>query len=314
MAVKVSIIVPVYNVEKYLRKCLDSLVNQTLKDIEIICINDGTKDNSVEIINEYVKKCPNIILINQENQGLGMARNNAMKHAKGDYIAFVDSDDWVDTDMYEVLYNKAIETDADIVECDYRMVFENSTKIKNRTLFGSLHTWKKFPIVCGKIFDWKYVKTQVFNGLRCMVWNRLYKRSLIFDNNLTFPDGKCEDYPFSLDAVLSAKSIVYCHKTLYNYLIRFGSLSIREDSVQENKEDDDKIYKARILKILDKHGLNDELLGIYEKVAKHQGKNSFLENIFSCKTSIINGKNLKRITIFGITFHINKKIRSGHSF
>ena len=136
MTIKVSVIVPVYNVEKYLRQCLDSLVNQTLKDIEIICINDGTKDNSVEIINEYVKKCPNIILINQENQGLGMARNNAMKHAKGDYIAFVDSDDWVDTDMYEVLYNKAIETDADIVECDYRMVFENSTKIKNRTLFG----------------------------------------------------------------------------------------------------------------------------------------------------------------------------------
>lgn len=307
MTIKVSVIVPVYNVEKYLRQCLDSLVNQTLKEIEIICINDGTKDNSVEIINEYVKKCPNIILINQENQGLGMARNNAMKYAKGDYIAFVDSDDWIDLDMYEVLYNKAIKTNADIVECDYRMVFENSTKVKNRTLFGSLHTWKKFPIACGKIFDWKYVKDDIFDGLRCMVWNRLYKRSLIFDNNLTFPDGKCEDYPFSLDAVLSAKSIVYCHKTLYNYLIRFGSLSIREDSVQENKEDDDKIYKARILKILDKHGLNDELLGIYEKVAKHQGKNSFLENIFSCKTSIINGKNLKRITIFGITFHINKK-------
>ena len=307
MAVKVSIIVPVYNVEKYLRKCLDSLVNQTLKDIEIICINDGTKDNSVEIIDEYVKKYSNVLLINQENQGLGMARNNAMKYAKGDYIAFVDSDDWIDLDMYEVLYNKAIKTNADIVECDYRMVFEDSTKVKNRTLFGSLHTWKKFPITCGKIFDWKYVKDDIFDGLRCMVWNRLYKRSLIFDNNLTFPDGKCEDYPFSLDAVLSAKSIVYCHKTLYNYLIRFGSLSIREDSVQENKEDDDKIYKARILKILDKHGLNDELLGIYEKVAKHQGKNSFLENIFSCKTSIINGKNLKRITIFGITFHINKK-------
>ena len=307
MVVKISVIVPIYNVEKYLRKCLDSLVNQTLKDIEIICINDGTKDNSVEIIDEYVKKYSNILLINQENQGLGMARNNAMKYAKGDYIAFVDSDDWIDLDMYEVLYNKAIKTNADIVECDYRMVFENSTKVKNRTLFGSLHTWKKFPIACGKIFDWKYVKDDIFDGLRCMVWNRLYKRSLIFDNNLTFPDGKCEDYPFSLDAVLSAKSIVYCHKTLYNYLIRFGSLSIREDSVQENKEDDDKIYKARILKILDKHGLNDELLGIYEKVAKHQGKNSFLENIFSCKTSIINGKNLKRITIFGITFHINKK-------
>ena len=95
MVVKVSIIVPVYNVEKYLRKCLDSLVNQTLKDIEIICINDGTKDNSVEIIDEYVKKYSNVLLINQENQGLGMARNNAMKYAKGDYIAFVDSDDWI---------------------------------------------------------------------------------------------------------------------------------------------------------------------------------------------------------------------------
>ena len=190
MGIKVSVIVPIYNVEKYLRKCLDSLVNQTLKDIEIICINDGTKDNSVNIVNEYLQKYPNVILINQENQGLGMARNNAMKHAKGDYIAFVDSDDWVDLNMYEVLYNKAIETNADIVECDYRMVFENSTKIKNRTLFGSLHTWKKFPIVCGKVFDWKFVKKELFDGLRCMVWNRLYKRRLIFDTHLTFPKGK----------------------------------------------------------------------------------------------------------------------------
>ena len=307
MTIKVSVIVPVYNVEKYLRQCLDSLVNQTLKDIEIICINDGSTDDSLKVLQEYASEHLNVVVIDQENQGVSIARNNGINKAQGDYICFVDPDDWVEPDMFKILYEKAVKTGVDIVECDYKMVFENSTKIKNRTLFGSLHTWKKFPIACGKIFDWKYVKTQVFNGLRCMVWNRLYKRSLIFDNNLTFPDGKCEDYPFSLDAVLSAKSIVYCHKTLYNYLIRFGSLSIREDSVQENKEDDDKIYKARILKILDKHGLNDELLGIYEKVAKHQGKNSFLENIFSCKTSIINGKNLKRITIFGITFYINKK-------
>ncbi len=275
MGIKVSVIVPIYNVEKYLRKCLDSLVNQTLKDIEIICINDGTKDNSVDIVNEYLQKYPNVILINQENQGLGMARNNAMKHAKGDYIAFVDSDDWVDLNMYEVLYNKAIETNADIVECDYRMVFENSTKIKNRTLFGSLHTWKKFPIVCGKVFDWKFVKKELFDGLRCMVWNRLYKRSLIFDNNLAFPKGKCEDYPFSLDAVLSAKSIVYCPKTLYNYLIRFGSLSIREDTLQEDKKKEDRIYRTRVLRILKKHNLTKELLGLYKKTLSRYGKNSF---------------------------------------
>ena len=307
VGIKVSVIVPIYNVEKYLRKCLDSLVNQTLKDIEIICINDGTKDNSVDIVNEYLQKYPNVILINQENQGLGMARNNAMKHAKGDYIAFVDSDDWVDLNMYEVLYNKAIETNADIVECDYRMVFENSTKIKNRSLFGSLHTWKNFPIVCGKVFDWKFVKKQLFDGLRRMVWNRLYKRSLIFDNNLAFPKGKCEDYPFSLDAVLSAKSIVYCPKTLYNYLIRFGSLSIREDTLQEDKKKEDRIYRTRVLRILKKHNLTKELLGLYKKTLSRYGKNSFFENIFSCKTSILNGKNLKRITILGITFHIGRK-------
>ena len=305
MTIKVSVIVPVYNVEKYLRQCLDSLVNQTLKEIEIICINDGTKDNSVEIINEYVKKCPNIILINQENQGLGMARNNAMKHAKGDYIAFVDSDDWVDTDMYEVLYNKAIETDADIVECDYRMVFENSTKIKNRTLFGSLHTWKKFPIVCGKIFDWKYVKTQVFNGLRCMVWNRLYKRSLIFNNNLTFPKGKGEDYPFSLDAVLSAKSIVHCGKILYNYRIREASISNGGEITTKL----DIQFIDLIAQIVEKHGLTKELSKEYNVFKQNYAKenvNSFWETIFSCKTSIVNAKRIKRITLFGITFHLGK--------
>ena len=305
MTIKVSVIVPVYNVEKYLRQCLDSLVNQTLKEIEIICINDGTKDNSVEIINEYVKKYSNIILINQENQGLGMARNNAMKHAKGDYIAFVDSDDWVDTDMYEVLYNKAIETDADIVECDYRMVFENSTKIKNRTLFGSLHTWKKFPIACGKIFDWKYVKTQVFNGLRCMVWNRLYKRSLIFNNNLTFPKGKGEDYPFSLDAVLSAKSIVHCGKILYNYRIREASISNGGEITTKL----DIQFIDLIAQIVEKHGLTKELSKEYNVFKRNYAKenvNSFLETIFSCKTSIVNAKRIKRITLFGITFHLGK--------
>ena len=305
MTIKVSVIVPVYNVEKYLRQCLDSLVNQTLKEIEIICINDGTKDNSVEIINEYVKRYPNIILINQENQGLGMARNNAMKYAKGDYIAFVDSDDWVDLDMYEVLYNKAIETDADIVECDYRMVFENSTKIKNRTLFGSLHTWKKFPIACGKIFDWKYVKTQVFSGLRCMVWNRLYKRSLIFDNNLSFPKGKGEDYPFSLDAVLSAKSIVHCGKILYNYRIREASISNGGEITTKL----DIQFIDLIAQIVEKHGLTKELSKEYNVFKRNYAKeniNSFWETVFSCKTSIVNAKRIKRITLFGMTFHLGK--------
>ena len=159
MAVKVSILVPVSNLEKYFRKCLDSLVNQTLRDIEIICINDGSTDDSLNVLQEYASEHLNVIVIDQENQGVSIARNNGINKAQGDYIGFVDPDDWVEPDMFKILYEKAVKTGVDIVECDYRMVFENSTKIKNRTLFGSLHTWKKFPIACRKIFDWKYVKT-----------------------------------------------------------------------------------------------------------------------------------------------------------
>lgn len=305
MTIKVSVIVPVYNVEKYLRQCLDALVNQTLKDIEIICVNDGSSDNSLQILQEYSYNYPNIIVINQKNQGAGLARNVGINQAQGDYIGFVDPDDWIEPDMFEILYNKAVMTDVDIVECDYRMVFENSTKIKNRTLFGSLHTWKKFPIACGKIFDWKYVKTQVFSGLRCMVWNRLYKRSLIFDNNLSFPKGKGEDYPFSLDAVLSAKSIVHCGKILYNYRIRKASLSNNGELTSKS----DIPYVDLIAQIVEKHGLTEELLKGYEEFKNNyeqENHNNFLENIFSCKTSIVNAKRIKRFTLFGITFHLGK--------
>ena len=111
---KISIIVPVYNVEKYLERCLDSLINQTLKDIEIICINDGSTDNSSEILKEYAKKDSRIIIINQNNQGISVARNNGMNKAKGKYIGFVDSDDWVDLDFFEKLYKAAEKHNAQI--------------------------------------------------------------------------------------------------------------------------------------------------------------------------------------------------------
>lgn len=111
---KVSIIVPVYNVEKYLRKCIDSLVNQTLNDIEIICINDGSTDKSLKILKEYKNKDSRIILLNQENSGQSVARNRGIEIAKGEYLGFVDPDDWIDLDYYEKLYNAAIGTNADI--------------------------------------------------------------------------------------------------------------------------------------------------------------------------------------------------------
>lgn len=111
---KVSIIVPVYNVEKYLKRCLDSLVNQTLKDIEIICVNDGSTDGSLAILNEYVRNDDRIVVINQENSGQSVARNRGIDVAKGEYIGFVDSDDWVCEDYFERLHNSAIQNNAEI--------------------------------------------------------------------------------------------------------------------------------------------------------------------------------------------------------
>ena len=128
----VSIVVPVYNVENYLAKCLDSLVNQTLKDIEVIVVNDGSPDNSQKIIDKYVKKYPKLVKsFIKENGGQGSARNFGLEYAKGEYIAYVDSDDYVETNMFEEMYNIASKENSDIVICgnnvvslDYKIIKE----------------------------------------------------------------------------------------------------------------------------------------------------------------------------------------------
>lgn len=105
--IKISVVVPVYNVEKYIGQCLDSILGQTLKDIEIICINDGSKDNTLEILKDYAQKDSRIILIDKENEGLSKARNQGTEIASGEYISFIDSDDWIDENYLEALYNAA---------------------------------------------------------------------------------------------------------------------------------------------------------------------------------------------------------------
>ena len=123
--IKISVIVPVYNMEKYLSKCLDSLLNQTLEEIEIIAVNDGSTDLSASILQTYESKSDKITVISKENGGLSDARNHGFLHAKGDYVAFLDSDDFVDCDMYRVMYEKAKEGDYDIIECNLHHTFLN---------------------------------------------------------------------------------------------------------------------------------------------------------------------------------------------
>ena len=153
---KVSVIVPVYNVEEYLAPCLDSLVKQTLQDIEIIVVNDGSPDNSQEIIDRYVKKYPNLVkAMIKENGGQASARNMALEIAKGEYVNFVDSDDWVKIDMYENMYKKAKEEDADIVVCNTTDYYKDYAVYHKPAEFTN--KLKQTPSPCNKLFKRSFI-------------------------------------------------------------------------------------------------------------------------------------------------------------
>ena len=210
---KVSIIIPVYNVEKYIRRCLNSLVNQTLSDIEIIVVNDGTPDNSQTIIDEYVKKYPNkVISIIKENGGQGSARNLGLEKATGEYIGYVDSDDYVELNMYEELYNKAKESNSDIIVCGNNLQSENYELISKDD-----------------------VETEFLLG-KMAVWNKLYKRKILIDNKIKFRSKVWyEDLDFTMKVYFSSKKISYVDNHLYNYLLREGS-TMNNDNIIRNLE------------------------------------------------------------------------------
>lgn len=157
MKIKVSVIVPVYNVEKFIDKCLNSLVNQTLKEIEIIVVNDGSPDNSQKIIDKYVKKYPEKVQsFIKENGGQGSARNIGIVKAKGEYISFVDSDDWLDLDALEKMYSLAKKDNSDIVICDMVDHYANYTIYHNCTKYNSV--FEVTPSACNKIFKKELIK------------------------------------------------------------------------------------------------------------------------------------------------------------
>lgn len=204
--IKVSVIVPVFNTEKYLEKCLNSLINQTLQDIEIICVNDGSTDKSADIIKKFTNKDSRFKLINQENKKQGAARNTGMKIAKGEYIGFVDSDDWVDLEYYEKLYNAAKRHNFDIALGTNVRVKKNINKKRL-----NITKEKEYTSIQEK-FD---VNIQWKNP--CPT-NKIYKRDLFLKHNITWPEGVyCEDRIFTLKAVYFANGIVSVPNVNYYY-------------------------------------------------------------------------------------------------
>ncbi|MBP5469106.1 MAG: glycosyltransferase family 2 protein, partial [Candidatus Riflebacteria bacterium] len=181
----VSLIVPVYNVEPFLKECLESLINQTLKNIEIICVNDGSTDGSLSILEEYAKKDKRIKVINQENKGLPVARREATKIAKGEYLQFVDSDDYIDLDACEALYTYAKLYNSDMLSFT-AIDFNNETRIETRTPYHSL-VW--VPKYINPVFNWKDIKPYLtsYAGTACLT---IYRRKFLEDNKIEWVDKR----------------------------------------------------------------------------------------------------------------------------
>lgn len=213
---KVSVIVPFYNVENYIEKCLETLVNQTLEDIEIILVNDGSKDRSIDIVNRFVKQYPEkIIYLEKENGGLSDARNYAIPYAKGEYIAFLDSDDYVEKTMYKDMYELAKKENSDMVECDF--YWEYPDKVKKDV--GVIYNGKK----------------EMLEKIRVVAWNKLIRREILEKNKIIFPKGyRYEDVEFTYKLIPYLEKVSFLKKPCIHYMQREGSISNNQN--ERNKE------------------------------------------------------------------------------
>lgn len=211
--IKISTIIPIYNGEKYIKQCLDSIINQTLTDIEIICVNDGSTDNSLFILEKYATKDSRIKIINMNNYGAGVARNIGLKKAKGEYISFVDADDFIDLNTYELLYNYAKPNDLDMLFFQMVNYIESSGNLINTDLYD--HKCFIDSLKKNVIFNYKDTKEQLFSIPVCAV-SKIYKKEFLKENNLYFPEGILfEDNAFFYQSYFKAKKLGFIEKNLY---------------------------------------------------------------------------------------------------
>lgn len=209
--VEVSIIVPIYNTEKYLRRCLDSLVGQTLKELEIILVDDGSTDNSSQIMREYECKYQGRVKVySKENGGQATARNLGIQRSNGKYIGFVDSDDYVDTNMFEVMYQAAKRDDADMVECHYRYLYEEGKRRKEYRTRGDIRQYKD--------------QKDMFINPQVSPWNKLYRREILMHKGLDFPEGLIyEDTAFYIKTIPYVQKERYVNEHFVYYFLRGSS-------------------------------------------------------------------------------------------
>ena len=245
----ISIIVPIYNVENYLEKCIDSILKQTYKNLEVILVDDGSPDESGSICDKYKEQDNRIVVIHKTNGGLSSARNAGLEIARGNYIGFCDSDDYLECDMLEKLYHVSKSNNADIVICDFNSVSEDGeiyNKNENIDKPGHCYTISRDDA------QLIYFKTPEKRLRYVVMWNKLYKREC-FDNK-RLPEGKLHEDEFVTYKLLyEAKKIVYLQEKLYNYLNRKGS--IMDLAIKGNRFHIFEAYMERLLFYIEKDEL-----------------------------------------------------------
>ena len=212
---KISIIVPVYKAEKFLYKCVDSILKQTEQNFELLLVDDGSPDHSGAICDAYAQKDSRVRVIHQENGGVSLARSRGIQEAQGEYLGFVDSDDWIAENMYEQMLSEAERSHSDIVMCDALTVYDNGTT--------QIDTMLRLPETCN--LDPQDLYPDLLLEFAGAVWRCIYKRSLIIENQVAFPEGLkfSEDRIFNIYAMAYAKNIRYIKMPLYMRFVNMES-------------------------------------------------------------------------------------------
>lgn len=303
---------PVYNVEKYLERAIKSAIEQSYKNIEIIIVNDGSKDDGEKIIQEYERDDKRIKYIKQDNKGLSEARNVALKIATGKYVFFFDSDDYMEKDAISKMVDTAENCNADIVICKYNIIYEKLQKNKKKE-----KTDKIVENSSIRTKDIDFMKDMYLNAkYQNHVWDKLYKLSCIKENNIYFEAKMIEDILFNVRVYPYVKKIAFCNNILYNYCIRENSITgkycenfyeqyltlfylLEKDSTEGKKTINVKEFLGyNIYNLLTLCSKNDFIYGKYKKfysdvinILKNEKIIMYNENFKECINSIIENKN-----------------------
>lgn len=247
--IETSVLMPIYNASTYLRQSLDSVISQTLTDIEIICINDGSTDNSLEIIREYAEKDSRIVIIDKPNSGYGDSMNRGLDIAKGKYIAILEPDDWYETSMLKTLYDLATQNNLDVIKGDFYQ-YSNQTKQNKQ-----YHLFK--PSQCDKVIS--NDEDNFIYSLQPSIWSAIYKQNFLNKNNIRFlntPGASYQDTSFNFKVFALAKRVMFINTPLIHYRIDNNQSSI--NNIAKKLPNIDKEYDE-IDKFIIDHKLSDRL-------------------------------------------------------